>query len=686
MAIRCLRELISVMIIQSKDPNQDENPEQTPEGPEGGAAQTIKPVRWLPLVFVALPLIVFNTGWIANSEMKSGVTEVTSASLFLGVTFLLFFITLLNLAVRRLLGTHIAMNQAELMLLYSVLSISSVVAGVGNMGFFLPFLANAFYYANPGNGWRGFWHLLPPYIGPRDPAILSGFFQGHSTFFQPAVMAAWAMPLAVWAAFFLVLLWTTLCMGAMVRRRWAEEEHLPFPVIALPLEMTKEGGPIYRNKLLWAGFAAPFILHSLNSLASIIPGIPSIPINSAKDLAGGLPFPLNSLSPMFGGIHGAGIGFGYLINTDVLFSLWFFYFVRKVFNFWGVAENWRDPGGGQLGDGAPQFPYTSYQAWGAWLALGVAVVWQGRSYFGGYFRRAFRGDPSGQDHGEPMSARMAVLGFLAGFLALSAFVWSSGGTFWLPLVFLGIYVVLLLALTRLEAETAVLSPYLGWIDPQSMMTTIGGTSNFGTMDKVHMGMLSWFNHDYRAASMPHQLQAFVGQKRAGGSMRGVPLVLMGAAAVSLVFALLWDLQLYYVNGAATGHVNSWRIAEGSAPFDSIQEWIQHPKAPDHAAMISMVSGAAITGGLALVRARFVSFPLSPTGYVINTSWANDLFWLDGLIAWGLKTLILRYGGIKFYRQMLPLFLGLILGDFVAGSLWSLIGTILHLDLFRTFPT
>ena len=65
--------------------------------------------------------------------------------------------------------------------------------------------------------------------------------------------------------------------------------------------------------------------------------------------------------------------------------------------------------------------------------------------------------------------------------------------------------VLVLALTRLEAETAVLSPYLGWIDPQSILTTVGGTTSFGAMDKVHLGMLSWFNSDYRAASLPHQL-------------------------------------------------------------------------------------------------------------------------------------------------------------------------------------
>ena len=644
------------------------------------------PVRWLPVSLLTLILIVVNTGWIANSEMKTGVTEITISTLFLGVTFLLFLVTLGNLAVRQMTGGRWALRQPELMLVYSLLSLSSVVAGVGHMGFFTPFLTNPFFFANQNNGYHEIWPLLPPYIGPRDPAVLAGFYQGKSTFFQPTVLRAWAMPLAVWSVFFLVLLWTTLCLAVIVRRRWAEEEHLPFPVIALPLEMTRDGAPLYRNGLLWAGFTVPFVLHSLNSLASIFPLVPTFPVNSAKDISVGLPLPWSALSPLFGCIHPAGIGLGYLINTDVLFSLWFFYWVRKVFNVLGVSENWRDTGGGQFADGGPQFPYTMYQCWGAWLALGLGVIWQGRSYFQGYFGRAWRGDPTGVDRKEPMSARWAVFGFAGGFLALCAFVWSSGGSWWLPPLFLGLYVVLMLALTRLEAETAVLSPFLAWLDPQSILTTVGGTAGLARIDAVHLGMLSWFNSDYRAAALPHQLQAFVGQKRAGGSLGAIPVALMLAAAVALVFALGWDLQLYYVNGAATGHVNQWRILEGSMPWDHVAHWIQHPEPPKGTAVLGMVVGAAITGSLSLLRARFVGFPLAASAYVLNTSWANDLFWLDMLIAWAVKSLFLRYGGLAFYRRLLPFFLGLILGDFVTGSAWSLVGTFLHLSLFRTFST
>ena len=645
-------------------------------------------VRWAYVNAVALPLIVLNCGWIANSEMKTGVTELTISTLFLGVTFLLFLLTLLNLLLGRLGGGRAAMRQPELMALYSMLSLSSVVAGVGHLGFFLPFLANPFYYQTPANGWQSFWHLLPSYLGPRDPDILRPFFLGHSTAMNAHILAAWAYPLAVWSVFFLVLLWTTLCFSSILRRRWEDEEHLPFPIIALPLEMTREGAPLYRQPLLWLGFAFPCVLHSLNSLQSIIPTLPTLKMNTVHDLIpdASLQFPLNGAGTLFYQLHPSGVGFGYLINTDVSFSLWFFYLAKKAIDVWSSARSWRDPATGWFVDSNGQFPYFSYQGWGAWLALSLSALWVGRGYFQSYVARAFRGDPQGKDRDEPMSARLAVFGFLAGFLALCAFVWSSGGSWWLPVAFLLVYLLLMVTLSRVRAETAVISSELVWINPQTMIPMLTGTSALSKIDMMHTSLLSWFNSDYRAGAMPHQLEAFVGLRRAGGKLSPLVSALMLAAAVGIVAALLWDLQLYYVNGAATGNVNTWRIYKGSEPWVNLEHLLKNPKAASGNAAGGMVAGAAIIFLLTALRTRFVGFPLHPAAYALNMSFANDFFWCDMLLAWLVKSCFLRYGGIKLYRQSLPFFLGLILGDYVTGSVWSLIGTFFHLSLFRTFAT
>ena len=103
------------------------------------------------------------------------------------------------------------------------------------------------------------------------------------------------------------------------------------------------------------------------------------------------------------------------------------------------------------------------------------------------------------------------------------------------------------------------------------------------------------------------------------------------------------------------------------------------------ALIGMAVGCGITLLLTFLRTQFVGFPLSPAAYVLSTTWANELFWMDLFVAWVLKSLFLRYGGIQFYQRVLPFFLGLILGDFVTGAAWSLFGTFTGLSLFRTFP-
>jgi hypothetical protein len=646
-------------------------------------------VRWLRLAAITLPLIILNTGWIANSEMKTGVTEVTISSLFMGVTFILFAATLLNQLVRRFVRSSAALNQPELMALYTLVSISSVVAGVGHFGFIIPYLTVPFDPRVAVSDYRNWLYLLPRCIGPRDPSVLLPMFVGHSTFFRRQFMAAWACPLAVWSVFFLVVLWTTLCLSAIIRRRWEEDEHLPFPIIALPMEMTRDGAPLYTNKYMWLGFAIPAVLHSLNSLHSIYPSVPSAAINSLHDYVadGNLQTPWSGMGSFYYLLHPSGVGFGYLISTDVSFSLWFFYLFKKIGDVLSVVVGMRNPTVGFGMDSDGQFPYYSGQGWGAWMFLGLSALWVARKDITAFVRRAVDPvQPSSPHSNEAMSARTAVFGFLGGFLALCAFVWMLGGSWWLPVVFLAAYILIMLVISRLRAETALVCSDLVWVTPSMMLPAILGTGNVSHVDLAHMGMLSWFNSDYRAPGMPHELEGFVAQHRSRGRLSPLVPAIMIAAAVSMVAALLWDLQLYYVNGMATGNINSWRVVMGGLPWYFVQTWIQNPKPPDGNMIGAMGLGAAVTLLLSLLRVRFVGFPLHPAGYVLNMSGANDYFWCDMLVAWSVKSAILRYGGMKTYQSCMPFFLGLILGDFVTGSIWSIIGALFHLNLFRTFAT
>ena len=96
------------------------------------------------------------------------------------------------------------------------------------------------------------------------------------------------------------------------------------------------------------------------------------------------------------------------------------------------------------------------------------------------------------------------------------------------------------------------------------------------------------------------------------------------------------------------------------------------------------------GGLVLVfamkgaRAASVAWPFHPAGYALAVSFAMNYFWFAFFISWAIKSLIVRYGGMKFHNQAVPFFLGLILGDYVMGSIWAIIGPVLGVQTYKIF--
>jgi len=55
-------------------------------------------------------------------------------------------------------------------------------------------------------------------------------------------------------------------------------------------------------------------------------------------------------------------------------------------------------------------------------------------------------------------------------------------------------------------------------------------------------------------------------------------------------------------------------------------------------------------------------------------------WLPVFITWLIKGALLHYGGLRAYQRALPFFLGLILGEFSAGFLRTIIDLAFNLYL------
>ncbi len=89
----------------------------------------------------------------------------------------------------------------------------------------------------------------------------------------------------------------------------------------------------------------------------------------------------------------------------------------------------------------------------------------------------------------------------------------------------------------------------------------------------------------------------------------------------------------------------------------------------------MIFGSAFTIFLMWMRRVFVWWPIHPIGYTMLSFWSSFELWFSIFLGWAAKYSILKYGGLKVYRQARPVFLGLVLGEMTCAGVWAIIGMV-----------
>jgi hypothetical protein len=102
-------------------------------------------------------------------------------------------------------------------------------------------------------------------------------------------------------------------------------------------------------------------------------------------------------------------------------------------------------------------------------------------------------------------------------------------------------------------------------------------------------------------------------------------------------------------------------------------------------VVSLLVGGAFTIFLAAMRSRYAWWPLHPAGYAVAGGWSMALFAPSIFMAWLIKTIVLRYGGMTAFRPASRFFLGMILGEFIAGTWWGLYGILTFRAMYNFLP-
>jgi hypothetical protein len=275
----------------------------------------------------------------------------------------------------------------------------------------------------------------------------------------------------------------------------------------------------------------------------------------------------------------------------------------------------------------------------------------------------------------------------------------------------------MLVMSRLVAEAGFLWPP-GPAAPDTALIGLLGAAHREPSDLTLLALQAHQGRDPRGWIAPHFFQGErlladgahgeTGRVRERGTGRqDVPALLAPSptrpVAPSLL-ALLWLAGLLLATsvslpalvavlterGALTlGGAGRWAFTHfANEPFVRLAAWLREPPAPSLPAAGAAAVGGLATLAMAVARARLSWWPFHPLGYLVSVS-PDQLLYAQVApsfaLAWVLKALTLRWGGLSLFRILRPAAVGLVIGDFAMAAIAALLAALTGLTPQPMWP-
>jgi len=631
------------------------------------APEPLTRLTWRALL-LAVALTVACGVWVRQAEIVVIATQISESVPAIPALGTLMLLLSLN-PVLRAVSRRAQLSRVEILTIYTFVAIAISMAGVGVVRYWLASVTYPFYYARPENDLAALQRWIPLWMVPHDPDLIEGLYLGSG----PVPWRAWAVPLLAWSAFFAAFWSAMLCLVALVRRRWIQDERLSFPVVELALEMTDPRSgraarrPFFRNPVMWIGFAATFAFNLINILHALYPSVPGL----AWWISAGPPnpgLPWSAVFPLTVVIAPLLIGFGFLVSTEISFSIWFFFLLYKLEALAAACYGYT----------ASDFPYPQEQSIGAFILLGLGLLWSARRSIKQALADLLSPRQPTRDPDAPFRPRWALLGLLLSSAFVLAFCRIAGLATWVAVAYLAILglVALVCARIRAEAGMPLVWAFPFWMQKKVLLYTLG-TALFMPAARpatlTLLALLAFLSRGYFPSLIGYQIDGLKTAEQVRMKASHMALVVMLALFVGLAVAYYFHLVPYYRYGAVHLRGEIWGTSLAQDDFGEVMAAIRAPIPPDVGRIVATGWGIAAAGALLWMRHNLPASPFHPLGFAVATAY-GDLVWFPFLIVWICKTLILRYGGMKLYRAAIPGFLGFALGHaFTAGVVWGLIG-------------
>ncbi len=584
-------------------------------------------------------------------------------SLMIPPICLTLVVAVINAPLRRR-RPRLALTACELVIVYSMLATATAMSGEW-MDMIAPQMYGFAIYAERE---PRFGRYVLPYLSDwfffKDPAQLKDFAYGGKSFAVFwAQLPMWWPKVGAWTLLFTLVTVAMLCISALLKDQWIHKEKLAFPLVQLPLAIAESGEAgkpaLWASKIFWFGFGATFVIDLLNGLAFLYPSLPRINIRFLADLNAAFvspPWNQTGWTPV--GLFPYISALGFFMPTDLLFSLLFFFVVRKAQQIisYGLGHEQGVFGGGGL---VPSAPYFSEQSWGAFFGLFVGAMWLARPHLRTVWREIVSG---GSDPGQV--PHRLTFGLLVASIGGMVFIGIGIG---LPPLFVLMYLVLFLAfsvaVTRLRAQLGAPTHEMAFMGPHQLVLDFHGSAGLpGDLVARTMTTFHMMNRLHRTHPMPTLLEGLYLGERTGLS----PRAMFGALLLAIPLGSLVGFLTHVYLGYRWIPV-SWVSGEVGGVIANI---VSTPRPPNPTAVGAIGIGFVVVMLLDAIRFRFPGFWLHPAGYALAMNFGVDYYWFGLLLVLIVKVFVTKFYGLKGYDKLRQVAFGLIVGEFVAEMLWA----------------
>lgn len=616
----------------------------------------------------------------------SGPSRITPSRVALISTAvcILFWLIVLNGLYRRF-RPNTAFVQGELLTIFSMISIGSTIAASDMIPVLVHLMMEGTHSADNSNGYAT--KVLPfltDWAHVSDPAAIKLFYQGHSSLFANNHYKLFVAPFFWWSICIFCFLLLAFCANTIMRRQWSRNEHLNFPITQLPVAMTSpHAGGLLSNRLFQVGFAIAGGLTLLNGIHFLYPTIPNLPITDITDVRWWIKDPVwDAMDWTPVNFYPFAIGMAFIIPLDLLFSLWFFTWVWKAERMASVAlgipySPWTL---------SPGWPYYAHQMIGVWLSLLGISLWTARAHLRGVLKQVLRPGTGIDDSTEGIRYRTAVIGIGIGVIGMIGFFIAVGITPFIVIPYILMMLGYCVVIARVRAELGPPIQDMTGSGPDRIIATFAGPFTFGARSWLNFKIFTFWMHRESSTTYPSgmHMDALRLGEIGGGLNRRYWITLLLVCFSSGLLAFWADLYFGFHKGRSI-----WGGVMGqcgaTCGWNGITASLEDlTSRPNWAEIIAMFVGSGFTFALYIVRGLGINMPLHPIAYLLTVGTTLPRFWLPMLIAWIIKLTVLRYGGLALYRRVLPFFFGLIVGQFVIGVGWFILGMILGIRTFTFY--